>query len=154
MLGIRERPSRCVQCVDFFTVRNSSAVIANHAVLFDELGSACSNVAVQYLVYIHNLTSGAARSDVLHGDAPAAPESEELQSYIRLWIDSMESDPKGAMRRTIQEALEWPREHGEKILHMTSTTSVEMELGPDFDKPDDLIAHLDVAMGNSMAKSA
>jgi hypothetical protein len=108
-------------------------------------------------VYVHNLNSGAARCDVLHGDAPVAPDSGELASYARLWIDEMESDPKGAMRRTIQEALEWPREHGEKILHMTATTSLEMELGPDFDQMDGVIASLDEAMGRlreQLAKSA
>lgn len=107
---------------------------------------ACSNIDVQYLVYVHNLNGGAARCDVLHGDAPVAPDSGELASYVRLWIDSMESDPHGAMRRTIQEALEWPREHGEKILHMTATTSLEMELGPEFDQADGVIASLDEAM--------
>ena len=154
MLEISERPSRCVQCVCFFTVRTRSAQANKHAVLFDHLTLTCSNIGVQYLVYIHNLTGGAARSDVLHGDAPAAPENEELASYIRLWIDSMESDPKAAMRRTIKEALEWPREHGEKILHMTSTTSVEMELGPDFDSAETLISSLDDAMGAELARSA
>lgn len=58
----------------------------------------------------------------------------------------MESNPQAAMRKTIEEALEWPREHGEKILHMTSTTSLEMELGPDFDQIDGVIARLDEAM--------
>ena len=112
---------------------------------------------MQYLVYVHNLNSGAARSDVLHGDAPVAPDGEQLASYVRLWIDSMESDPRAAMRRTIQEALEWPREHGEKILHMTATTSLEMELGPDFDQADGVIATLARAMtqlDDQLAKSA
>lgn len=112
---------------------------------------------MQYLVYVHNLADGAARSDVICGDAPAAPQSAGLSSYVHLWIDVMEADPRGAMRRTIKEALEWPREHGEKVLHMTATTSVEMELGPDFDAPDALIARLDAAMGDlsqKLAKSA
>jgi hypothetical protein len=103
------------------------------------------------------MSSGSARADALCGDAPVAPDGEELESYVRLWIDSMESNPEAAMRRTIQEALEWPREHGEKILHMTATTNLEMELGPDFDEASNVIERLSklvTQIGTKFAKSA
>jgi hypothetical protein len=151
-------PPATVQCDGRFTARTCSKAKAKHTVLFDALVITCSNIRVQYLVYVHNLNSGSAHTDVLCGDAPAAPENEELQSYVRLWIDSMESNPDAAMRKTINEALEWPREHGEKVLHMTATTSLEMELGPNFDEAAGVIAHLSKLMGQlddaRLAKSA
>ena len=136
-------------------------LIAKDAVLFDERTGSCSNMRVQYLVYVHNLAGGSVRSEVISGDAPAAPpllsSGEQAHSYVNLWIDSMESDPLAAMRITIEEALEWPREHGEKILHMTATTSLEMELGPNFDEVAQVIASLERAMSaaaGQLAKSA
>lgn len=113
---------------------------------------------MQYLVYVHNLADGATEHDALGGDAPVAPvPNADLQSYVRVWIDALEGDPAAALRRTVAEALEWPREHGEKVIHMTATTSLELELGPNFDTVATVTAALEKALLEldlGLAKSA
>lgn len=107
---------------------------AKFVAYFDALVRACLNRVVQYLVFVHNLASGQQAAQAMIGDAPVVPVPDEaLSAYARIWIDALEPDPAGAIARTIDEALEWPREHGESVVHMTATTSLELELGPNFD---------------------
>lgn len=116
---------------------------------------ACLTFGVQYLVYVHNLETGSSESAALHGDAPVAPvPSEGLRSYARLWIDALEDDPMGAIDECLRGALEFEREHGDKIIHMTSTTSLELELGPGFDEVGSLIRSLQAVLAEQLPRLA
>ena len=76
------------------------------------------------------------------GVSPPRQAANPPSSYVHLWVDVLESDVPGALRRTIHEALELPREHGEVVHHMTSTTTLEMVMEPGFDEPETIASEL------------
>ena len=113
-------------------------------------------------MFIHNSADGQREAQAMVGDAPLAPiPADAPLSYARIWIDALETDPARAIKQTIAEALEWPREHGEKVIHMTATTSLELELGPGFDQQATVVRALqaafaaaDLRMPPGLSKSA
>ncbi len=151
-----------VQCDIEITQQEHSRAGAKFVDNFDACMAACSNNRVQYLVYVHNLSAGKREANALYGDAPVAPMPQApMDAYARIWIDVLEGDIAGAIHRTISEALEWPREHGEKVVHMTATTNLELELGPGFDQIDGIVdalreafAAADLRLPPGLSKSA
>jgi hypothetical protein len=107
---------------------------------------------VQYLVFIHNHAGAGLQSTagVCDGDTPQADKPDGMSSYARVLVDVLEPDPLRAIRNTVAESLEFPREHGESVFHMTSTTSLDMVLETGFDDP----AHITQALIEAWERGA